>query len=91
MVFKETIEESVNGGRLHHQLAPMHIDTEAQVPIHIRAYLEKIGHVINVSPEGSGFAALTAIGVRTGSPKPIYDHRRVGSTATVQARNKMSH
>ncbi|TMW45994.1 hypothetical protein DOY81_008925, partial [Sarcophaga bullata] len=36
LVFKETMEESVNGGRLHHQLAPMRIDSEAQVPKYIR-------------------------------------------------------
>lgn len=85
------MEESVNGGRLHHQLAPMRIDSEAHVPKYILDYLEKVGHVVNVSPEGTGFAALTAIGVRNGAPEPFYDYRRVGSTATVQARNKMSH
>lgn len=85
------MQQSVNDGRLHHQLAPMRIDAEAEVPINIRSYLVKVGHNLNVSPEGSGFAALTAIGVRNGIPEPFYDRRRVGSTATIQARNKMYH
>lgn len=85
------MDEAVNDGRLHHQLAPMVIDAESEVPVDVRDYLTKVGHVLNVSPEGSGFAALTAIGVRTGVPEPYFDRRRVGSTATIQATNKMQY
>ena len=85
------MEESVNGGRLHHQLAPMRIDSEARLPKYIRNYLAKVGHVVSVSPKRSGFAVLTAIGVRNGAPEPIYDYRRVGSTATIKTGNKMPH
>ncbi|XP_065365119.1 glutathione hydrolase 1 proenzyme [Calliphora vicina] len=91
LIFNETMEQSVNDGRLHHQLAPMRIDAELEVPINVRNYLAKVGHNLNISPEGSSFAAVTAIGVRTGVPEPFYDRRRVGSTATIQARNKMNH
>ncbi|XP_073832370.1 gamma-glutamyl transpeptidase [Musca autumnalis] len=91
LIFNETMDQAVNDGRLHHQLAPMLIDAESEVPVEIRNYLSKVGHVVSVSPEGSGFAALTAIGVRTGVPEPYFDRRRVGSTATIQARNKMQH
>uniref|UniRef100_A0A1I8P187 Gamma-glutamyltransferase n=2 Tax=Stomoxys calcitrans TaxID=35570 RepID=A0A1I8P187_STOCA len=91
LIFNERLEESVNDWRLHHQLVPMRVDAEAEVPIDIRDYLSKAGHVLNVSPEGSGFAALTAIGVRTGVPEPFYDRRRVGSTITIFAVNKMQH
>uniref|UniRef100_T1PAS5 Gamma-glutamyltranspeptidase n=1 Tax=Musca domestica TaxID=7370 RepID=T1PAS5_MUSDO len=91
LIFNETLNEAVNDGRLHHQLAPMRIDAESEVPVEIRNYLNKVGHSMQVSPEGSGFAALTAIGVRTGVPEPYFDRRRVGSTATIQAKNKMQH
>lgn len=84
------MHQAVNDGRMHHQLAPMVVDAEAEVPESVRNYLTKVGHVVRVS-DGGGFAAVTAIGVRTGVPEPFYDRRRVGSTATVHARNKMQH
>lgn len=85
------MEQTINDGRLHHQLAPMRIEAEAEVPKNLRDYLTKVGHNLFIAPEGSGFAAVTAIGVRTGIPEPFFDRRRVGSTATVQARNKMNY
>ncbi|XP_023296132.2 scoloptoxin SSD14 [Lucilia cuprina] len=91
LIFNETMHQSINDGRLHHQLAPMRIDAEIEVPINVRNYLTKVGHNLSILPAGSGFAAVTAIGVRTGVPEPFYDRRRVGSTATIQSRNKMNH
>lgn len=69
----------------------MQVDIEAEVSPSVYAYLSKLGHIINDLPEGSGFAALTAIGVRDGIPVPFFDRRRVGSTSTVSFKNKMVH
>lgn len=91
LIFNETLVQAVNDGRLHHQLAPMYVESEGEVSTAIRDYLTKVGHDVRVSAEGTGFAALTAIGVRNGVPEPFFDRRRLGSTATVQATNKMQH
>ncbi|TMW52364.1 hypothetical protein DOY81_002531 [Sarcophaga bullata] len=87
LIFKETLQEAINCGRMHHQLAPMRVEAEDHVPAYIRDYLDKVGHVMRVSPKGKGFAAVTAIGVENGVPEPKYDQRRVGSTATVHRNN----
>ncbi|XP_036344013.1 scoloptoxin SSD20-like, partial [Rhagoletis pomonella] len=91
LIFKDSLSESVNGGRLHHQLAPMQVDFETEVDAPIKEYLSTVGHVLNELASGSGFAAVTAIGVRDGTPEPFFDRRRVGSTSTVTLRNKMQH
>lgn len=91
LVLNESLSESINGGRLHHQLAPMQIDIEPAVSTSIREYLSKVGHILNELEEGSGFAAVTAIGVRDGVPEPFFDRRRVGSVSTLTLRNKMIH
>lgn len=87
LVLNETMDAAVNGGRIHHQLAPMLIDVEPTVPENIRHYLQKVGHKIKITAKGTGFAALTAIGVRYGIPEPQYDYRRVGSYAVVEAKS----
>lgn len=69
----------------------MQLDIEPEVSPSVYAYLSKVGHIINDSSEGSGFAAVTAIGVRDGIPEPFFDRRRVGSTSTVSLENKMVH
>lgn len=84
MFLNNTLKESINGGRLHHQLTPMLVEAEGKVPVNVRNYLEKVGHNVEIFVS-SGFAAVTAIGMRNGFPEPIYDRRRIGSTATVLA------
>ncbi|XP_011206389.2 glutathione hydrolase 1 proenzyme [Bactrocera dorsalis] len=90
LILNQSLNEAVNGGRLHHQLAPMQVEIEPEVSQSLYAYLSKVGHIINVSSD-SGFAAVTAIGVRDGIPEPFFDRRRVGSTSTVSLKNKMVH
>ncbi|XP_067634553.1 scoloptoxin SSD14-like isoform X2 [Eurosta solidaginis] len=91
LILNTTLSEAIDGGRLHHQLAPMQVDYERAVSTSIRDYLQKVGHILNETPEGSSFAAVTAIGIRDGLPQPKFDRRRVGSTSTVTLQNKMQH
>uniref|UniRef100_A0A1A9X248 Gamma-glutamyltransferase n=1 Tax=Glossina brevipalpis TaxID=37001 RepID=A0A1A9X248_9MUSC len=84
LIFNESLYQAVNDGRLHHQLAPMKVILEEKVPDKIIKYLKSVGHETETSPEGTGFAALTAIGMRSGIPEPYYDNRRVGSTAVLK-------
>lgn len=82
-VFNEPIDSSVNSGRIHHQLAPMYVDVEPDVPDHTNDYLIKVGHDLNFLPQDKAFSALTAIGLQTQVPHPVCDHRRVGSAVVV--------
>lgn len=82
-VFGESIEHSVNAGRIHHQLAPMHVDVEPEVPGHTEDYLIKVGHDINYLPPDKAYSALTAIGLKSHWPQPVCDRRRVGSAVVV--------
>lgn len=84
LILNESLHQAVNDGRLHHQLAPMKVIIESKVPDKIVKYLKSVGHEIEISPEGTGFAALTAIGMRSSIPEPYYDSRRVGSTAVLK-------
>ncbi|XP_034477501.1 scoloptoxin SSD14-like [Drosophila innubila] len=77
-VLQESIESAVNKGRLHHQLSPMHIVVEPNVPRHTTEYLQKIGHKLKwVS---SANTSVTAIANMDGIPQPVFDQRRGGST-----------
>ncbi|KAH8345046.1 hypothetical protein KR059_001475, partial [Drosophila kikkawai] len=82
-VLNEPIERAVNAGRLHHQLAPMTIDVEPDVPRHTVAYLRAIGHEINFLENDKAYSAQTAIGIMSSEPHPVCDRRRVGSSAVV--------
>ncbi|TMW45996.1 hypothetical protein DOY81_008927, partial [Sarcophaga bullata] len=82
-VFGESIESSVNSGRIHHQLAPMVVDVEPEVPDHTEDYLTKVGHDINYLPYNKAYSALTAIGLKSNWPHPICDRRRVGSAVVI--------
>ncbi|XP_041566550.1 scoloptoxin SSD14 isoform X2 [Drosophila elegans] len=80
----EPIEKAVNSGRLHHQLAPMQIDMEPDVPRHTVAYLHAIGHSINFLEDDKAYSAQTAIGMMGSEPHPVCDRRRVGSAVVVE-------
>ncbi|XP_050742624.1 scoloptoxin SSD14 isoform X1 [Drosophila biarmipes] len=83
-VLNEPIEKAVNTGRLHHQLAPNHVDVEKEVPRHTVAYLRGIGHDIKYLEEDKAYTAQTAVGVRGSEPHPVCDRRRVGSAVIVE-------
>ncbi|XP_070074576.1 scoloptoxin SSD14 isoform X1 [Drosophila takahashii] len=83
-VLNEPIEKAVNAGRLHHQLAPMHIDMEPDVPRHTVAYLRAIGHDIKFLEDDKAYSAQTAIGILGGEPHPVCDRRRRGSAVVVE-------
>jgi len=82
-VLNQTLAESVNSGRIHHQLAPMCVDIEPEVPVHIVLFLKDIGHALNFLPWDKAFSALTAIGLKNHDTEPICDIRRQGSTKIV--------
>lgn len=71
--------DAVNAPRIHHQLIPMNIDYEADLPQTIVDELKNIGHAMKKSSTTSGFAALTAIGREDKALVPVYDKRRGGS------------
>ncbi|KAH8420285.1 hypothetical protein KR009_008774 [Drosophila setifemur] len=83
-VLHEPIEKAVNSGRLHHQLAPMNVDVEPEVPKHTVAYLRAIGHEIKFLDLDKAYSAQTAIGILGDEPHPVCDRRRVGSAVVVE-------
>ncbi|KAH8276349.1 glutathione hydrolase 1 proenzyme isoform X1 [Drosophila bipectinata] len=83
-VLNEPIEKAVNTGRLHHQLAPMVVDVERDVPKHTVAYLRKIGHEIRYLDNDKAYSAQTAIAMRGIEPHPVCDIRRLGSAVVVE-------
>ncbi|XP_068154750.1 scoloptoxin SSD14 [Drosophila tropicalis] len=83
-VLHEPIERAVNAGRLHHQLMPMEVEVEPDVPRHTVAYLRRIGHEIKYLPADKAYSAQTAIGLMGSEPHPVCDHRRVGSAVVVE-------
>lgn len=84
IVLKDTIENAVNKGRLHHQLAPMHVDVEPDVSRYTAEYLQKIGHKLNYLTVHKAFSAVTAIGNKDAIPEPVCDYRRLGSAVIVE-------
>ncbi|XP_030567698.1 scoloptoxin SSD14 [Drosophila novamexicana] len=86
-VLREPIQEAVNGGRLHHQLAPMVVDSEPEVPNHTINHLLSLGHKVNFLPKNKAYSALTAIGYMDTEPEPVCDHRRIGSAVVVELFN----
>ncbi|XP_017850879.1 scoloptoxin SSD14 isoform X1 [Drosophila busckii] len=88
LILGETMSHAVNDPRLHHQLIPMRVDYEANLKSSIVSQLKLAGHVVQQQPGDSGFAAVTAIGVK-GEPEPFYDGRRVGSVFTMTSTKKI--
>lgn len=86
-VLREPLQEAVNGGRLHHQLAPMVIDSEPEVPNHTINYLLNLGHKVHFLAKNKAYSALTAIGYMDAEPEPVCDHRRIGSAVVVELSN----
>lgn len=84
-IFNEPIDESVNAGRVHHQLAPMLVDVEPEVHDDLEDYLIRVGHDINYLPPDKAYSALTAIGLKHSVPHPVCDRRRIGSAVVVHS------
>ncbi|XP_011206385.1 scoloptoxin SSD14 isoform X1 [Bactrocera dorsalis] len=79
LMLNHTLQESLDAGRVHHQLAPMQVDVEPEVPEHVNNYLLKVGHDINYLGGDKAYSALTAIGLKTEMPQAACDRRRLGS------------
>lgn len=81
LVFNETIREALNAPRIHHQLAPMAVQYEADLDAAILQALRAIGHrTEELTPDG-GFAAVTAIAREGNKLTAVYDRRRLGSSS----------
>lgn len=77
MWFNETIQQTLDDKRLHHQLFPMSIEYEQNYDKSIVERLAKIGHNYTIA-QSDGFSALTGIG-RSSEVEGAYDWRRSGS------------
>ncbi|GAB0087187.1 Gamma-glutamyltranspeptidase [Sergentomyia squamirostris] len=80
LVFGEDLLEAMFAKRIHHQLAPMHIDYEEGFSETVLSSFLARQHKLNKVSPGSGFAAATAIS-KIGSQKinAVFDPRRNGS------------
>lgn len=87
LILDQSLEDAINAGRIHHQLLPMQIDVEQNVPFSLNQFFINIGHQLNYLPPDKTFSALTAIGLKQGLPNPICDARRQGSTKIVISSN----
>ena len=76
--FNDTIENSINDSRFHHQLLPMYIEYEKGFNEDILNELAAKGHELEESPSDFGFAALTAIARRNNKLIVVSDRRREG-------------
>ncbi|KAJ6638687.1 Scoloptoxin SSD14 [Pseudolycoriella hygida] len=80
LMFDEPLFDIVQEKRFHHQLAPMYIDYEVGFNETVLEGLKGLGHDVFTEATTYGFVAVTAIGREGNELKPMYDHRRHGST-----------
>jgi len=73
-----SIEEAVSSPRIHHQLAPMHVEYEE---VHDPSILDlqRFQHQMRHVSTESGFAAVVAISNKGGNVRASFDPRRGGS------------
>ena len=76
--FNETIENSINDSRFHHQLLPMYLEYDKGFDEGILNGLATKGHKLVESPSDVGFAALAAITRRKDKLFVVSDRRRQG-------------
>lgn len=76
----ETLEESIDSRRLHHQLAPMELLYETDFDAKVVEELSRVyGHkMVENRPDG-GFAAVVGISTKNGDVEASFDPRRGGS------------
>lgn len=82
-LYGESIEDAIEARRIHHQLAPMVLNYEDGFDGDIVKGLEKLGHVMEVLPNDSGFAAMTAISREGDKYSGFVDSRRGGSVSYI--------
>ncbi|XP_055389785.1 glutathione hydrolase 1 proenzyme-like [Condylostylus longicornis] len=89
-MLNQNLNDSIQGDRLHHQLAPNLIQFETNFDKEIFNFLNKtINHAVEIVPENIGFAAVTAIGNLHNEMSAVYDRRRKGSFEVMEI-NKSS-
>lgn len=86
-LYGETIEDAIAARRIHHQLAPMVLNYEYGFDDDVVKELMRLGHVMEVLPNDSGFAALTAISREGNKYSSVVDSRRGGSIAYIDKIN----
>ncbi|XP_073988561.1 glutathione hydrolase 1 proenzyme-like isoform X2 [Rhodnius prolixus] len=77
---QQTIKQSVDIPRVHHQLIPMVLKFEYGIPKSVVDGLIKAGHKVK---KQSPHSSVTAIEQRNGGVRAIYDYRRGGSTSGI--------
>ncbi|XP_055300761.1 scoloptoxin SSD14-like isoform X2 [Sitodiplosis mosellana] len=75
----ESLEDSINAKRIHHQLLPMEVVFEKGYNPEILEGLRQIGHNISEDKPVIGFTAVTAISRANGYVEAMVDPRRYGS------------
>ena len=75
----DSLEESINAKRIHHQLLPMNVVYEKGYAPEILDGLKNIGHNITEDEYVIGFTAVTAISRARGYVEAVFDPRRNGS------------
>lgn len=75
----DSLEESINARRIHHQLLPMEVAYEKGYAPEILDGLKNIGHNLTEDTSVYGFTALTAISRARGYVEAAFDPRRYGS------------
>lgn len=78
--FNESFWDAVHAPRIHHQLYPMEISFDDELPEEIVTGLKRLGHVMVKAPN-IGFASVTAIGRDGDKLVPVYHPIRGGSSS----------
>lgn len=83
LFMNETLTNSINEKRLHHQLAPMELNYETGFESAIVEELSlKYGHVMVENKPDGGFSAVVAISKSDGGIEAVVDPRRGGGIET---------
>lgn len=85
LYFNQSLHDAIHAARVHHQLAPMHVEHE---PEYDQVILKELGmrqHVLKNFSVEAGFAAVTAVARDVnGKISAVYDPRRGGSFAIIE-------
>lgn len=85
LYLNETLDDAMKKKRLHHQLAPMHIQYEEGLDENILKGLKEYKHELQKVSSEAGFAAVIAISRNDdGTMSASYDNRRGGSVTIVE-------
>ncbi|XP_053673916.1 scoloptoxin SSD14-like [Anopheles nili] len=81
LIFRQSLCDAINAPRIHHQLAPMHIEYERGFDTNVLTELELRGHKLQEVKADFGFAAITVITKNGNSVSAAFDRRRSGSVS----------